>query len=186
MYKIQKEFDFAYSHRVHNQELRPELALDCNLGCTAQHGHNGKISVSLEAEELDHKGMVLDFKELGFFRKFVDDNLDHRCILDISDPSIPTFYPLLKDLELGDNETLDQLLKFHSEGYFTIWPGQYRDLQKFEIEIYRGLVLVNFVPTSENLSKWLFDIVQAKLEGYAKVSHVEFYETPKSKSVYYG
>lgn len=52
-------------------------------------------------------------------------------------------------------------------------------------EIYDSFVIVDFVPTSENLCKWLFDIAQEKMDELGvTVSKLEFYETPKSRSSY--
>ena len=52
------------------------------------------------------------------------------------------------------------------------------------IEMYQGFIIVNFVPTSENISAWLLKIVNKKMKKLnIKVSHIEFYETPKSRSV---
>lgn len=52
-------------------------------------------------------------------------------------------------------------------------------------EIYDSFVIVNFVPTSENLCKWLFDIAQEKMSKLGvKVSRLDFFETPKSRSSY--
>ena len=46
--------------------------------------------------------------------------------------------------------------------------------------------MVDFVPTSENLSAWFLKIVQEKMNGLnIKVSKIEFLETPKSKSTFY-
>ena len=54
-----------------------------------------------------------------------------------------------------------------------------------EYEILEGFFIVDFVPTSENLSKWLHYIVQHRLEEFnVKVQRVEFWETPKSRSTY--
>ena len=45
---------------------------------------------------------------------------------------------------------------------------------------------MDFVPTSENLSAWLLKIVQEKMAQIdIKVSHLEYFETPKSRSVVY-
>jgi 6-pyruvoyltetrahydropterin/6-carboxytetrahydropterin synthase len=53
-------------------------------------------------------------------------------------------------------------------------------------EMYEGFIIVDFVPTSENISAWLLEIVQKKMSGIdIKVSHLEFFETPKSKSTVY-
>ena len=47
-------------------------------------------------------------------------------------------------------------------------------------------IIVDFVPTSENISAWLLQIVQKKMmEININVSHIEFFETPKSKSTVY-
>ena len=53
-------------------------------------------------------------------------------------------------------------------------------------EMYEGYVIVDFIPTSENISAWLLGIIAKKMEPLGiKVSHVEFFETPKSKSTVY-
>ena len=53
-------------------------------------------------------------------------------------------------------------------------------------EMYEGFIIVDFVPTSENLSAWLLNIVQKKMAKInIKVSHIEYFETPKSKSTVY-
>ena len=47
-------------------------------------------------------------------------------------------------------------------------------------------MIVNFVPTSENLSAWMAGIVDIKMAPLGvKVHHIDWWETPKSRSVYY-
>ena len=54
------------------------------------------------------------------------------------------------------------------------------------MEMYEGFFIVDFVPTSENLSAWLLEIVQKKMAKInIHVSHLEYFETPKSRSVVY-
>jgi len=54
------------------------------------------------------------------------------------------------------------------------------------LELYESYIIVDFVPTSENISAWLLKIVQNKMDKLnIKVSKVEFLETPKSKSTFY-
>lgn len=184
MFVIVKEFEFDYAHRVFVQDVDPELSLtNCNK-CRFPHGHRGRVLIHLAAETLDEKGMVFDFVNLNFIKKFIDDVLDHKCILSYQDPSLPIFYPLLKNINDETDINFDQLLDSHQEGYLLIKPELFQDLSTTEQEIYGGLVFVDFIPTSENLSKWLFDIVQKRLEGYATVSRVQFFETPKSQSNY--
>lgn len=54
------------------------------------------------------------------------------------------------------------------------------------VELYEGYIIVDFVPTSENLSYWLLKIVEKKMAKIGvKVSHLDYFETPKSKSTVY-
>lgn len=183
-WSICKSFEFDYGHRVHSQRLNIDLSLDGCLACRHLHGHRGKVVVYLTSSELDDKGMVMDFKELNWFKKFLDDALDHKMILDINDPVLQTVYPILAPYNMYDAHSMDYCLDYSMDGYFTIYEGLYKNSPDHDKEVYEGLVLVDFVPTSENLSKWLFDIVQQKLTGYAIVEKVEFWETPKSCSTY--
>ena len=183
MFSIAKEFDFCYGHRVFTQELDTELSCNMSCKCRHLHGHHGIIIVLLEGEEVDHRGMVIDFNELTWFKKWVDDVLDHKMILSLDDPILPISYPLLQHNDLVFN-LAGPKYDLYPEGYFTINPEYYKDLSLPEKELYEGLVLVPFVPTSENLSKWLWEIVNNKIGHLCKVSRVQFFETPKSQSNY--
>lgn len=46
--------------------------------CERPHGHNWKIEVTILADDLDHLGMGLDFRELKAALKVIIDDLDHR------------------------------------------------------------------------------------------------------------
>ncbi len=174
-WKISKEFDFCYGHRVWSQTLNTEFSLDGCLKCRHLHGHQGKILIYLEADELKD-GMVTDFKHLNWFKAFLDDVLDHKFILDINDP---LYSKLLSDVQK------EELVKF-DEDYYLVDLTKFKDEESYLIELYEGYVLVDFVPTSENLSAWFLKIVQKKMDKLGvKVSHVEFLETPKSKSTFY-
>lgn len=174
-WKISKEFDFCYGHRVWSQKLNTEFSLDGCLKCRHLHGHQGKILVYLEASKLQD-GMVTDFKHLNWFKAFLDDVLDHKFILDINDPLFPTLLPNIKK---------DDLIGFE-QGYYLVDLTKFKNEENHIIELLEGYVLVDFVPTSENLSAWLLGIVQEKMNKLGiKVSHVEFLETPKSKSTFY-
>lgn len=174
-WKISKEFDFCYGHRVWSQTLNTDFSLDGCLKCRHLHGHQGKILVYLEAKELKD-GMVTDFKHLNWFKSFIDDVLDHKFILDINDPLFETLLPKVNK---------ENLVKF-TEGYYLVDLTELQDEENYIIELYEGYVLVDFVPTSENLSAWFLKIVQEKMNDLGiKVSHVEFLETPKSKSTFY-
>lgn len=171
-WEISKEFDFCYGHRVWSQTLNIDFSLDACLKCRHLHGHQGKVIVHLESNELNNS-MVTDFKHLNWFKAFLDDVLDHKFILDINDPLFSTLVPNIKK---------EDLIKF-DEGYFSI---NLINFKNEELELYESYVVVDFVPTSENLSAWFLKIVQEKMNGLnIKVSKIEFLETPKSKSTFY-
>ena len=68
-WEISKEFDFCYGHRVWSQTLNIDFSLDACLKCRHLHGHQGKVIVYLESNELNNS-MVTDFKHLNWFKKF--------------------------------------------------------------------------------------------------------------------
>jgi 6-pyruvoyltetrahydropterin/6-carboxytetrahydropterin synthase len=175
-WQISKQFDFCYGHRVWSQELNPEYSLDECLTCRHLHGHQGKILVHLESEVLEN-GMVTDFKHLNWFKKFLDDTIDHKFIIDINDPLYSTLLPLCT----GDKSLIQM-----PENYKVANLILLKDQPIHILEMYEGFIVVDFVPTSENLSAWLLQIVQEKMSQInIKVSHIEYFETPKSKSVVY-
>lgn len=179
MWKIAKEFDFCYGHRVWSQSLNCEFSLDSCLKCRHLHGHQGKLIVYLEADKLE-SGMVTDFKHLNWLKKWIDDVLDHKFIMDLNDPIIDHEIPIMNELRQNN------LLIKGSEEFWTIPNPFLWDSNPAVGEKYEGLVFVNFVPTSENLTKWIFEIVEKKMKKInVIVSGVQFYETPKSQSNYF-
>lgn len=54
-----------------------------------------------------------------------------------------------------------------------------------EKEFYEGYIMVDFVPTSENLSKWILDFVEVKMSMIGiHTSRIDFSETPKTMATY--
>lgn len=176
LWEISKEFDFCYGHRVWSQTLNEDFSLDSCLACRHLHGHQGKVIVHLCSDRLE-KGMVTDFNHLNWFKKFLDDTLDHKFIIDINDPLFETMLPHYKD---------KSNLVLHKEGYKTPNLNYVKDEATHILEMYEGFIIVDFVPTSEEISAWLLKVVESKMKAFnVKVSHIEFLETPKSKSVVY-
>ncbi|CAA6812316.1 MAG: 6-carboxytetrahydropterin synthase (EC @ Queuosine biosynthesis QueD, PTPS-I [uncultured Campylobacterales bacterium] len=174
-FNISKSFDFCYGHRVWTQELNKDFSLDSCSVCRHLHGHQGKVIVHLSSKSLVN-GMVTDFAHLNWFKKFLDDNLDHRFIIDINDPLFGTLLPHFKDKK----NLLDV------DGIYKIPDFTSLDIESHEKELYESYVIVDFVPTSESLSNWLLEIVQAKMSQIdIDVSKIEFHETPKSKCEVY-
>jgi len=167
---IDKEFSFAMAHRVWNQVLDPILSNNSPSSCLRIHGHNVIVRLCISSDHLE-KAMVIDFNEFKWFKKFIDDVLDHRTILDLNDPLLKLQIPEFDNFKL----------KKHSEGYFTIdevFESPYD-------EFYTSFVLVDFVPTSENFAKWFFDIATEKMKPWnIKVEYVDYLESPSSRARY--
>jgi len=175
-WNISKEFDFCYGHRVWSQELNTEYSLDSCLMCRHLHGHQGKVIVHLQSNKLTN-GMVTDFKHLNWFKKFLDDVLDHKFIIDINDPLYSTLLPLYK----SDDDLITM-----PQNYKIVNLTKLKDEPLHIQEMYEGFIIVDFVPTSENISAWLLKIVQQKMSKInIDVSCIEYYETPKSRSMVY-
>lgn len=173
-WQISKEFDFCYGHRVWSQELHSEFSLDGCLACRHLHGHQGKIIIHLESTKLT-KGMVTDFNHLNWFKQFLDDTVDHKFIIDSHDPLFDTMLTHYR----GQTNLLSMPNEFRIPNLTII-----KDEPSYIREMYEGFIIVDFVPTSENISTWLMRVVQAKMSRFdVKVSKIEFHESPKSKSV---
>ena len=77
MFRVTQEIDFCYGHRLLNYDGK----------CKNLHGHNGKAIIVLESDQLDHRGMLVDFSDIKkHVAGWIDANLDHRMILNSSDP----------------------------------------------------------------------------------------------------
>jgi 6-pyruvoyltetrahydropterin/6-carboxytetrahydropterin synthase len=79
---------------------------------------------------------------------------------------------------LNDEMDEDKFFYFE-EGY---WTCDLKYITKKElIEKYEGMVVVDFVPTSENISAWILEIVRKKMSKIGvEATAIEFWETPKS------
>jgi 6-pyruvoyltetrahydropterin/6-carboxytetrahydropterin synthase len=67
MYRVRVIDSFSSAHNLRNYEGN----------CERLHGHNWKIEVYLQGEELDDIGMLIDFKILKKELKILLDELDH-------------------------------------------------------------------------------------------------------------
>lgn len=77
MFRVSREIDFCYGHRLLNYEGK----------CRHLHGHNGRVIITIEASELDRRGMVFDFSDIKeVVSRWIDEQLDHRMILCRDDP----------------------------------------------------------------------------------------------------
>lgn len=196
MHIISKDFEFDFGHRVHTQCPDPVLSCNHQSVCRHLHGHRGVVKVSMSSEELDPHGMVTDFVNLQWFKKFLDDVIDHKMVLDIADPVLLHLFPLLEtgsDILDKSMLTKHMMIEFDDENknqtpvYWNINMDHpnFLHVDPCVKEIYEGLIFVPFVPTSEYLSKWFYEITSAKLKKIGvTVSRIDFKETPKSNSIF--
>lgn len=103
MFRVTREIDFCYGHRLLNYEGK----------CRYLHGHNGRAIIAIEASELDYRGMVLDFSDIKrVVSRWIDENLDHRMILHRDDPAVAVLQELGEPLYLIDtNPTAENIAK---------------------------------------------------------------------------
>ena len=122
--------------------------------------------------------MVTDFRHLEWLKRWINTYIDHQFIIDMHDP--------LYDQIIGARELVPVYVP--ETDYVTGYHLDLSDLDPStpEYEYYEGFMIVDFVPTSENLSKWMADLVDEKMKKLGvTVDSVEWWETPKSRSIYY-
>jgi len=191
MFKITKEFSFCYGHRVWTQKLKEEFCAtgDSSCKCRHLHGHEGLVRVSLSAETLE-QSMVTDFKHLGWLKNFLDDTLDHKFIIDKNDPMFESMVYIPFKQFTGHGLEYIMVVEVpkttHRVGYTLDMVNLiYVDKTSPIYEVLEGFFIVDFVPTSEELARWLFNLVDAKMSKIGvTVDSVEWCETPKSSAIY--
>ena len=114
MFNVSREIDFCYGHRLLNYPGK----------CCHLHGHNGRLIITIEAAGLDDRGMVLDFSEIKrVVSGWIDDHLDHRMILDRTDPVVPALQEMGEPMFLMDvNPTAENIARLifdvaHERGF---------------------------------------------------------------------
>ncbi len=80
MYRVTREIEFCYGHRLLNYSGK----------CRHLHGHNGRAVITLEGSRLDPCGMLVDFGDIKQkVQHWIDENLDHTLLLCRQDPLLP-------------------------------------------------------------------------------------------------
>lgn len=74
MFEVSVEDTFAAGHALRGYRGK----------CENPHGHNYKVQITLQGEQLDNIGLLFDFKDLKTAMNEVIDRLDHRFINDIA------------------------------------------------------------------------------------------------------
>jgi len=70
--------DIPWAHRQHLHDGH----------CAFVHGHNWGITIVFGCYEVDDNGFVVDFGKLKFLKGWIEEHLDHACVLNAEDPII--------------------------------------------------------------------------------------------------
>ena len=103
MFRITQHIEFCYGHRLLNYSGK----------CRHLHGHNGRAVIVLEGEQLDARGMLVDFAEIkNSLRAWIDVELDHRMILCENDPALPLLKQLNEPVHvIPENPTAENIAR---------------------------------------------------------------------------
>jgi 6-pyruvoyltetrahydropterin/6-carboxytetrahydropterin synthase len=107
MYRVTRQIDFCYGHRLLNYAGK----------CRYLHGHNGRAEIVIESATLDERGMVMDFSDIKrVVSTWIDEHLDHRMILHRDDPAISYLQTLGEPLHVVDcNPTAENIARLIHE-----------------------------------------------------------------------
>lgn len=98
MYRITKAWSFAAAHHL--------PSLPDGHKCRRVHGHNYRVTLTLESMRLDAHGMVVDYGDLAPFGNIIASLLDHRDLNGVL-----------------TNPTAEVLAAWLYEQALTLWPG---------------------------------------------------------------
>lgn len=98
--KVYKDIPFAHRQHLHNGN------------CSKIHGHNWQIKLTFACLELNEMGFVIDFGKLKYIKKFIQDKLDHGCVLSWNDPLLDEIVaPDVYKVYLVENASCEGLAK---------------------------------------------------------------------------
>ena len=101
MFSVARDFSFSYGHRLYRYEGK----------CRRLHGHNALVRVVVDCEELDERGMALDFVNIKTsIGSWLDEEFDHRVLLSKEDPLAKTLLDVGEPVVLFDGNPTAELL----------------------------------------------------------------------------
>jgi 6-pyruvoyltetrahydropterin/6-carboxytetrahydropterin synthase len=108
MYEVTVEDSFAAGHYLRNYRGK----------CENPHGHNYKVRITLQGQDLDQAGLLLDFKELKQMMKPVIERLDHQMINDVA--PFTTLNPSAENLARYFYDQTNSTLKSSTSGRVSV------------------------------------------------------------------
>ena len=189
MHTVEKTFEFDLAHRIHNQNLDSSFTETSKpvLKCRRLHGHTAQLKIKLGADKLVDD-MVIDYNEMGFIKRMVDDVLDHRTLLSSEDP---LYKKVVKNIFKQYTNLISEISLFNDFK----WHVRTIDTSSIEDqdikEFLSAFVIVPFTTSSENIANWIAEVVKEHVDLYntrnntnVKLVSVSYKETPKSEAVY--
>ena len=103
MFKVCKQIAFCYGHRLTRYEGK----------CRHLHGHDAMAEIEVAQDELDHRGMVIDFSDIkSAIKGWIDDEIDHKLLLHREDPIVPVLLEQGEPIFLMDsNPTAENIAR---------------------------------------------------------------------------
>lgn len=98
MYEITVEDHFSAAHALRRYQGK----------CERVHGHNYRVRVSLEGQQLDEAGLLMDFVEVRRLLKEILERLDHQWLNDV--PPFDALNPTAENMARYFHEELSRRL----------------------------------------------------------------------------
>lgn len=105
MFEVSAEISFAAAHALRGYRGK----------CENIHGHNYKVEVTVEGEQLDETGLLVDFGQLKAWLRAVAERLDHRLLNQV-DP-FDVINPTAENLARYFYQQIDGALRQHAPGH---------------------------------------------------------------------
>lgn len=158
-YVISKEIEFDMGHRVPNHKSK----------CRNPHGHRYRVRARITGTLVTtpghtQEGMLADFGDLKMLlTELIHDPLDHGFMLFKNDSDMWDMFGMYE---------------------FTTGPEVSRKTDYGNERGYK-VIVVPFIPTAENLSKWSFDQLAKPVEAMGfTLQGIDLWETPTSIATY--
>ncbi len=108
MYEVIVETGFSAAHRLENYRGK----------CENLHGHNWKVEITVESEQLDDTGLAMDFTELKAYAGEIMEKFDHKNLSDL--PEFLRRNPTTENIARIIYELLEQKLESRNVSIYKV------------------------------------------------------------------
>lgn len=125
MYKVVKEVRWEAAHRLLGYEGK----------CANIHGHSYRAIFTFESNDLDEKGMVIDFTVLKEkIQGWIDKNWDHALILNCKDLLLNVI-GTHRHFTIDENPTAEKMAEF----LFYYFRPEFQKVNLVSVKVFEGL-----------------------------------------------